>query len=150
MLAYVINKMRKIRISKDMSQMELCLRVNMSQSFLGVWPSDFHKNEHLTNIFRAIIFIECQVNSLFSLHFCKRKVFQCIHPAYIVWNCHQIPFNIDVFETSHQKLAESHYTLYNSKDRFDSCLSFWVDFLSLFCFKSGSYFLFLTFKNIQN
>ena len=35
-LAYVINKMRKIRISKDMSQMELCLRANMSQSFLGV------------------------------------------------------------------------------------------------------------------
>ena len=36
MLAYVINKMRKIRISKGMSQMELCLRANMSQSFLGV------------------------------------------------------------------------------------------------------------------
>ena len=35
MLAYVINKMRKIRISKDMSQMELCLRANMSQSFLA-------------------------------------------------------------------------------------------------------------------
>lgn len=35
LLAHVINKMRKIRISKGMSQMELCLRANMSQSFLA-------------------------------------------------------------------------------------------------------------------
>lgn len=35
LLVYVINRMRKIRISKGISQMELCLRANLSQSFLA-------------------------------------------------------------------------------------------------------------------
>ena len=35
LLAYVIERIKKVRISKGVSQMELCLRANMSQSFLA-------------------------------------------------------------------------------------------------------------------
>ena len=71
-LAHVINKMRKIRISKGMSQMELCLRANMSQSFLANLEAG-KKQPSLLSIIRIAKALDVNPREFFFLFSQKTK-----------------------------------------------------------------------------